>query len=41
MLEELGIKYGVRQAATLDEWLALKPQLPFLQSPAYQYGDLP
>ncbi|MGO9605710.1 MAG: glutathione S-transferase family protein [Candidatus Binataceae bacterium] len=40
ILEELGIKYDEHHVRSLDEWLALKPRLPFLQVPTYQDGDL-
>jgi glutathione S-transferase len=40
ILEELGIAYDERQTKSLREWLQLKPQMPFLQTPAYQEGDL-
>ena len=40
ILEELGIEYRERRVGSWQEWMALKPQMPFQQLPAYEDGDL-
>jgi glutathione S-transferase len=38
IFEELGIEYEDRRIASIEEWQALKPTLPFGQMPIYEDG---
>ena len=39
ILEELAIEYRENHITSWAEWIAVKPQMPFLQIPTYQDGD--